>query len=161
MDLKEFSTLKNNNSSLNIFKKISEKRLQELFSSYQKYAKAEKWLKFSILPIVLIIITHNLFLAGKEVKLSTIDIITNYGGIYLAVFGVIVITILIIQIRAFRSINKDFRETLKKFDFEEKVNLQDEFNSIVIPIYGGQGAKGLTHKETLKVIELSQKKKTS
>jgi len=132
------SDIENTEEQLNIEKKVANDVLQECFALYAKTTAMTAYVKIPFALIAVLILLHNLFLAGRSFDYSTYNTITT---IEFSIGGCIALSIIIIAIIAM-SCNLKLKKILTEISQKHHIDIytvQEEFNLLAISMYGGSG----------------------
>ncbi|MBJ2174826.1 hypothetical protein JBL43_11300 [Aureibaculum sp. A20] len=125
---------------LDTLSKLSETELKSSLEVYKSLADMETYVKLPFLGIGILVLIHNVFLAGKSYELSTYNTIMNtemtIGGILL----LIVFTMAGIAISKTSKLKNEIKQYGKKHHIKKQI-LAEEFSLVATQLYGGSGIK--------------------
>lgn len=125
---------------LQILEKINKEELDAILGLYRESRSMESYVKIPFLLFGVLVLIHNIFIAGNSYDYETYD---NIKAIELLIVGVIVFIIFIIAGMAM-SKNSKIKELLRKTSEKHNISLekiQEEFSALGIHLYGGRGVQ--------------------
>ncbi len=135
----------NTEQQLELYTKVPKDTLQKALSYYSKSTQIGIYVKFPFVLIAIMVVVHNIFIAGKSYNINTYDTILYTE---LTIVGIIVTIVIIMGIIAIIN-NLKLKTQLTYISDRYKINsekVQDQFNLIAVSTYGGQGFTFKTNK---------------
>ena len=121
-----------------IVEKIPKEKLQEVLKIYSESAAMEAYVKLPFLGFGVLVLIHNIFLAGKSFDYSTYENIKNIEISIVAILVFIIIIIAVIAMKKNASVKNELKEISKRYGIKKEI-VQDEFSALAMHLYGGRG----------------------
>jgi len=121
-----------------IVEKVPNEKIQSLLKLYSESTSMEAYVKIPFLLCGVMVLIHNVFIAGKSYDYSTCESIKT---IELSIVGVLVGIVIVIAIIAMiknAEIKKGLLEITKRYNIKKEI-VQEEFNALGVHLYGGRG----------------------
>jgi len=112
--------------------------IKETLNLYSKSINLETYVKVVFAIIAVLVLMHNIFIAGNSYDYSTYE---NIKTIELSIVGIMVLIIFIIAGIAMSNnskVTRQLKEASKRYTVKLET-VQEEFNALAIHYYGGRG----------------------
>lgn len=126
--------------TLEIVEKLAKELLTNYLNEYAKSANIEAYAKLGLFIFPVLILIHNVFIAGKSYEYSTYN---NIKNIELTIVGVLVIALIIlavISIRITSKLTSKLKESSKRYGIKNQ-SMEEEFSILAVHFYGGRGVE--------------------
>ncbi len=121
-----------------IVDKVPKEKIQNSLKLYSESAAMETFVKIPFVLFAVLVLIHNVFLAGKSYDYQTYE---NIKTIELSVVVLLVIAIVIMAIIAMSknaTIKKELKEISNRYGIKKEI-VQNEFSALAMHLYGGRG----------------------
>lgn len=123
---------------IELIEKVPENILSDALDIYKTITEMTAYVKIPFAVIAVIFLIHNIFIAGKSYAIDTYN---NILHTELAIVGIIAVVVFIIAGITIKN-NIKLKKTLTEISKRYHINIsktQEEFNTIAVTIYGGNG----------------------
>lgn len=133
-------TSKSEKTALEIVEKLPKELLTNHLNEYSKNVTIENYLRIVPLVFPILVIIHNLFIAGNSFKRSTYDniLITELTIVVITLIGLLIL--LGIYLKGTKKLNTKLKDSARRYGIR-KQSMEEEFSFLALQFYGGMGVK--------------------
>jgi len=125
---------------LEIIEKLPSELLSEHLGKYAKSANLEGYAKIGLIIFPVLVLIHNIFIAGRSYDYQTYESIKNTEITIVGILVAILIILAIIAMVINSNLNESLAESAKRYGIKKEL-MEEEFSLLAIHLYGGRGVK--------------------